>query len=237
MPARSVRDAQNEGRANRILAALPSSAYRRMSGKLEPVSLELGQVLSQPGAATSHVYFPSNSLISLIAVAAGGKPIEVGMIGRQGMCGVSLALGVTSSPARALVQGAGQAMRMSARAFVAELKHNEALRRGAARYANTSMVTAMQIAACNNAHAIGERLARWILMTSDYLGLNTFYLTHGFLAQMLGVRRPGVTAAASALQKEGLVRYRRGMLTILNRGGLRAVSCGCYDSIRQLAPA
>jgi CRP-like cAMP-binding protein len=202
--------------------------------ELELVPLELGQVLCEPWAVTSHVYFPNDSLVSLIAVAAGGKGLEVGMVGRQGMFGVSLVLGASKSPTRALVQGAGTAMRLSAERFSAELKRNKALHVAASRYANVSMATAMQVAACNNAHAVDERCARWLLMTSDYLSANSFALTQAFLAQMLGVRRTGVSEAAARLQKRGLVSYRRGKLTIVNRAGLVAASCGCYATIRNL---
>lgn len=205
-----------------------------MLGKLEPVSLTLGQVLCEPWAETSHVYFPNDSLVSLVAVAAGGKALEVGMVGREGMFGVSLALGVSKSPARALVQGAGTAMRMSARMFRTELKRNRWLHREASRFANVAMATAMQVAACNNAHLLEARLARWLLMTSDCLSMNTFFITQGFLAHMLGVRRTGVSEAAVGLQKRGLVIYKRGRMTILNRPGLRAASCGCYETIRKL---
>jgi len=202
--------------------------------KLESVSLELGQVLCEPWADTSYVYFPNDSLVSLIAVAAGGKGLEVGMVGRQGMFGVSLVLGAARSPTRALVQGAGTAMRMSAPRFAAELKRSPSLHRAASRYANVSMATAMQIAACNNAHVVDERCARWLLMTSDYLSTNAFFLTQDFLAQMLGVRRTGVSEAAASLQRRGLVSYRRGRMTIVNRSGLIAAACGCYETIRGL---
>lgn len=201
---------------------------------LERVSLALGEILCEPGTHISHVYFPNDSLISLIAVAAGGKALEVGMAGHQGMFGVSLALGARRSTARALVQGPGMAMRMSAAKFVAELKRNAPLQRETARYAHASMTTAMLIAACNNAHVVEERCARWLLMTSDYLLASTFLLTHEFLAHMLGVRRSGVSEAAGNLQKRGLVSFRRGKMTILDRPGLVAASCGCYETIRGL---
>jgi CRP-like cAMP-binding protein len=219
---------------NLLLAALPEKVYRRMLGKLETVRLTLGEILCEPWAETSHVYFPNDSLVSLVAVAAGGKALEVGMVGYQGMFGVSLALGVSKSPARALVQGAGTAMRMSARTFRMELKRNRWLHQEASRSASAAMATAMQVAACNNAHLLNARLARWLLMTSDCLAMSSFFLTQGFLAQMLGVRRTGVSEAAAALQKRGLVAYKRGKMTILNRPALVAASCGCYETIRKL---
>lgn len=202
--------------------------------KLEPVSLELSKVLCEPWADTTHVYFPTDSLISLIAVPAGGKGVEVGMVGRNGMLGVSLALGAGKSPTRALVQGAGSALRMRAAPFAEELKRNPPLLRAISKYANVSMATAMQIAACNNAHGVGERCARWLLMTSDHLGASTFFMTQEFLAHMLGVRRSGVSEAATTLHKRGLVSYRRGKMSILNRAALIAAACGCYTTIRNL---
>ena len=218
---------------NGLLAALSRKAYTGLG--LEKIQLELGQILCEPLDVESHVYFPNDSLISLVAVAAGGKPLEVGMVGREGMLGVSAALGAGRSPARALVQGAGTAMRMTARAFRAELGRNARLRSAAARYADVSMGTAMMIAACNNAHALDKRCARWLLMLGDALSRPTFYLTQQFLADMLGVRRAGVNDAASGLQRRGLIAYRRGTMTIRDRAGLTAASCGCYANIRALS--
>lgn len=203
--------------------------------KLELVSLEVGQVLCEPRAAMSHVYFPNTSLVSLIAVAAGGKGLEVGMIGRGGLFGIPLLLGEATSPARALVQGTGTAMRLSAARFSAELRRSAPLHRAASRYASASIAVALQIAACNNAHVVDERCARWLLMTSDNLGTNAFFLTQALLSQMVGVRRSGVSEAAARLQKRGLVSYRRGKIAILDRAGLAEASCGCYQIIRNLA--
>jgi CRP-like cAMP-binding protein len=204
-----------------------------MHSKLEPVVLKLGEVLCEPDADTTHVYFPNDSLISLLAVA-GGKPLEVGMVGREGMTGFSLALGVRKSPARALVQGSGTAMRMSAASFRSEMKRNRWLLESVWRCAHASMATAMQVAACNNAHVLIQRFARWLLMTGDCVGVDTFFLTQEFLAQMLGVRRTGVTEAAGALQGRGLINYRRGAITILKRAELVTVACDCYARIRSL---
>jgi len=210
-----------------------AKALQSMRGKLESVALKQGEILCEADADTAYVYFPNGSLISLLAIA-GGKPLEVRMIGREGMLGFSLALGVAKSPARALVQGSGSAMRMSAAAFRSELKRDRWLRQSAARSAHASMATAMQLAACNNAHVLVERCARWLLMTGDCVGTDAFFLTQGFLAQMLGVRRTGVTEAATALQARGLITYRRGAIVIVKRDELAAVSCGCYARIRDL---
>ena len=214
------------------MATLTARAHGRL--KLEEVSLELGEVLCEPWTEATHVYFPTGSLVSLIAVAAGGKGMEVGMVGRAGMFGVSLALGGAKSPTRALVQAAGPALRMRVAPFRAELGRNLPLQRAAYRYAYVAMATAMQIAACNNAHVVDERLARWLLMTSDQLSSNAFFLTQEFLAQMLGVRRTGVSEAGTRLQKRGLLSYRRGKVLIVDRPALIAAACGCYATIRDL---
>lgn len=201
---------------------------------LEPVELALGQILSEPYVESAWVYFPGNSLVSLIAVAAGGKGLEVGMVGYEGMCGAQMVAGAAASPARALVQGAGSALRMGVRGFRAELKRNKVLHGRAMQTAFVTMATSMQVAACNNAHALEPRLARWLLTTSDCLAADSFYLTQKFLADMVGVRRTGVSPAAAGLQKRGLVQYSRGLLTIVDRQGLHAAACGCYDIIRKL---
>jgi CRP-like cAMP-binding protein len=202
--------------------------------KLEAVPITVGDVLSEPWVETTHVYFPNSGLVSLVAVADGANALEVGLIGRRGMVGVSLALGVSRSPARALVQSGGIALRMSAGAFRAELKRNKLLQREVWRYAHTAMATSMQIAVCNNAHLLSARFARWLLMTSDCLSANTFFQTQEFLALMLGVRRGGISGVAGNLQRRKLITYRRGTIAILDRAGLRDAACGCYETIRKL---
>jgi CRP-like cAMP-binding protein len=202
--------------------------------KLEAVPITVGDVLFEPWVKTTHVYFPTSGLVSLVAVADGGNALEVGLIGRRGMVGVSLALGVSQSPARALVQSGGIALRMGADAFRAELKRNKLLRNEVSRYANTAMATSMQIAVCNNAHLLSARLARWLLMTSDCLSANTFFQTQEFLALMLGVRRGGISGVAGNLQRRKLITYRRGSIAILDRAGLRDAACSCYETIRKL---
>lgn len=204
-----------------------------MASGLEPVELRFGQVLHTPGRAPSHVYFPDGSLVSLIA-AAGGSQLEVGLVGKEGMVGVALALGQAASPVRALVQGAGSAMRMSARRFSRELGRDRELKRAIDRCIHVALATAMQIAACNNRHLLPARLARWLLMVRDRVGRDEFRMTQEFLAVMLGVRRAGVSVAAAALQRRRLIRYTRGTVTIVDARGLRAAACGCYAVIRKL---
>jgi len=201
---------------------------------LTSVDLPLGQVLYRPGMTSRHVYFPDNCMVSLVAVADRSSALEVGLVGREGMVGIPLALGIPTSPVRALVQGAGSALRMTAARFGRELKRNPPLQRALHRCAYIAMATAMQTAVCNKAHALEARLARWLLMAGDRAASDTFQCTQESIALMIGVRRAGVTTAAGGLRRRKLIRYRRGAMQILNRPGLLAVSCSCYRVIRSL---
>ena len=205
-----------------------------MSRALEPVQLEFGQVLSEAGDALRHVYFPLDSVVSLLAEVDEGDVLEVGLVGREGLTGMPLALGMPTSPVLELVQGTGSALRMPAKAFLAELGRTPKLRRLVDRCVFIAMATAMQIAACNKAHRLEARLARWLLMVRDRLGSNDSQLTQDFLAKMLGVRRAGVTEAATVLQKRGLIAYTRGRIRILDAEGLGALACSCYAVIQEL---
>ena len=225
--------AANVHRENHLLAALAPNRYRQLERGLEKVELRFGEILHQPGRSPRYVYFPTDSLISLI-VADGGSALEVGLVGKESMVGIPLALGQSASPVRALVQGEGSAMRMSAARFTSELARNGGLKREIERCTYVAMTTAMQIAYCNNRHVLASRLARWLLMVRDRLGRDEFRMTQEFLAVMLGVRRAGVTVAAGALQRRGLIRYSRGKVMILRSDALRAAACSCYDAIRKL---
>ena len=194
-------------------------------------------MLYRSGAPTRHVYFPTEGMVSLLAVADRGSGLEVGLIGTEGMVGVALALGVSKSPVKALVQGAGSAMRVSAARFSKELEHNRPLRREVDRCAYVAMATAMQVAVCNKEHLLEARLARWLLMTRDRVAADRFRFTQEFIALMLGVRRAGVNGAAAELQRRGMIRYSRGMMQILDRERLLARSCSCYQVIRKLENA
>lgn len=205
-----------------------------MLGKLERVPFDLGKVLYEAGTSPRHVYFPNDSMVSLIGMTQERNPLEVGLVGREGMVGCNVALGVALSPTGALVQGAGSAMRMSAAHFFREFQRNASLRREVLRSAGVQMATAMQIAACNNAHMLQPRLARWLLMTRDRLATNRFAMTQEFLAQMLGTRRSTVNAGAGALQRAGLITYSRGTIVIGDQERLRAAACSCYEGIRRL---
>jgi CRP-like cAMP-binding protein len=215
--------------ANRLLAALPAKDRKALIAHCDQVELRFGQVLDEPGQPIGHVYFPIDSFVSLVTRAAGEASLEVGLVGDEGMHGVSLMLGIDASPLHALVQGAGPAYRMSARAFRRECAARPAFQRALNRYLYVLMSQLAQSAACTRYHMIEARLARWLLMTHDRAHAETFSVTHEFLAWMLGVRRVGVTGAASALQRRQLIGYRRGVVTVLNRRGLEGASCPCYQ--------
>jgi CRP-like cAMP-binding protein len=214
---------------NRILATLPAKDRNALTARCDEVKLTFGQILDEPGQRIAHVYFPIDSYISLVTKPSGEASLEVGLVGDEGMHGVTLVLGVDVSPLQALVQGAGPALRLGASAFRRECAARPALRRALDRYLYVLMNQLAQSAACTRFHLIESRLARWLLMTQDRAHADTFSVTHEFLAWMLGVRRVGVTGAASALQRQHLISYKRGLVTVLNRPGLEAASCPCYQ--------
>lgn len=217
---------------NRLLEALPGADRRRVLASGETIDLALGDLLYTPGDRLTHAYFPLGGVISLIQPIDVGDSIEVGLVGAEGMFGTPLALGVDASPVRAVVQGAGPALRIDAAALGRELQRSAALQRELDRYIYVRMSQLSQTAACTRFHVVEARLARWLLMTQDRQRSASFHITHEFLAFMLGVRRVGVTKAASALQTRRLIRYSRGDITVLDRRGLQAASCGCYRADR-----
>ena len=213
---------------NHLIERLPRQERKRLLALCEPVQLRLAEVLCEPEKPTRHVYFPIEGFISLVAQADGQPALEVGMVGREGMLGAHLALGVVTAPLHALVQGGGAAWRIATPAFRAELARSAPLQRGLNRYLYVLMEQLAASAACLRFHQIGPRLARWLLMSQDRAHADHFHVTHEFLSYMLGVRRVGITAAAGTLQRTGLIEYRRGELTVLDRCGLEAAACGCY---------
>lgn len=218
--------------ANSLLAVLPRKAYELLLPHLEQVTLDFGDVLYRPGEAFQHVYFPVDCLVSLLTEVEGHLALEVGMVGREGMLGIPLALGVRESPVRALVQGAGTALRMEAARFRRELRHNLPLQRAVLRYTHDLMVQVTQTAACNRFHDVEARLARWLLMTRDRIRSNDFRLTQDMLSRMLGVLRVAVTTAAGTLQERRLIRYSRGKIAILDGIALEAAACVCYQIVK-----
>jgi CRP-like cAMP-binding protein len=217
---------------NRLLASLPEAEYRRLLPRLEQVTLRFGEILYEPGETIEHVYFPSLSLVSLLTLVDERLALEVGLVGCEGAVGVPVALGFSVSPVRALVQGAGVAMRIRSAQFLREMRQNPHFQRAFLRYTHALMTQVAQTAACNRFHLVEARLARWLLMTRDRVQSNEIHLTQAFLSHMLGVRRVGVTKAAGALQRRGLLEYSRGYIRIVDPHGLEATACSCYQATR-----
>lgn len=217
-----------DGPPNRLLASLPEKDRRRLLADCATVELTFGEIICEAGDRIDHVYFPLDSFISQIAPINGHAGLEVGMVGNEGMLGIALMLGVNISPLHALVQGSGRALRLDAALFRREVRDCPSLERELQLYNYVLMSQFAQNAVCTRFHVVEARLARWLLMTEDRMHGGTIHLTHDFLGHMLGVRRVGVTKAATALQKRALIRYNRGEITILDRAGLEAASCDCY---------
>ena len=217
---------------NRLLATLPKKEYERLLPGLKRIPLNFGEVLYEPGDTIKHVYFPNDSIVSLLSAMPERSTLEVGMVGNEGFAGLPIFMGVNVSQTRALVQGAGSAMRMTSAAARHEANHLGALHRLLHRYSHSRLIQVSQSVSCNRFHSVDARLARWLLMTSDRLGLNQFRLTQEFMSNMLGVRREGVNKAAGTLQTAKLIRYSRAMITILDRRRLEANACECYAIIK-----
>lgn len=220
--------------ANNLLAALPRKDYQLLLAHLEPINLTFGEIIYLPGEPIRHVYFPTDSLVTLLTLVEGHHALEVGLVGREGMLGIPLALGVSDSPVRALVQGSGMALRMTSTHFSNEFQRSVLLQQEVYRYTYELMVQITQTAACNRFHRVEARLARWLLMTRDRVQSNQFYLTQDILANMLGVRRVGVTNAAGALRQRKLISYSRGEICILDGDGLEAAACQCYQIVKDM---
>jgi CRP-like cAMP-binding protein len=220
--------------SNRLLAALPRKHYQRLLGGFEPVTLTYGEVLYEPGDPVRHVYFPNDALVSLLTTVGSHQALETGLVGREGVVGISAALGVEAASVRAVVQVTGTALRMNAVRFRKAFRKSLPLQDGLYRFIHAKLAQARQTAACNRFHVVEARLARWLLMTRDRMRGNRFFLTQEFLADMLGVRRVGVSTAACALHKKKLIEYSRGKIRILDRKGLEAASCSCYKFVKGL---
>lgn len=218
---------------NRILSALPSKDREHLLRYCEPINLLYAEVIYLAGEPIPHVYFPTESFISLLTPNIGNKGLEVGLIGNEGMLGITLALNIDVAPFQALVQGTGAALRITASSFIRELKQSQALQQELNRYLYISMSQIAQTAICTRHHQVESRLARRLLMAHDRAHADDFYITHLYLAYILGVRRCGITKAATTLQQKNLISYRRGNIRILNRAGLEAAACSCYQTEKE----
>jgi CRP-like cAMP-binding protein len=225
-------DSARFAKGNQLLAALPRALRSRLIARFEAVELQSEEVLCTAGQRMRHVYFPTSSFISMILPVAGHPGIEVGLVGNEGMLGISLMLGIEAAPTNALVQGAGATWRMEAATFLNEIKRSAPLRQLLNRYLYVTLIQLAQNTACTRFHLVDPRLARWLLMTRDRAQTDEFYITHAFLSYMLGVRRAGITRAALSLRKRNLIRYSRGVLTVVDGVGLEAVACSCYTTLK-----
>jgi CRP-like cAMP-binding protein len=220
--------------SNSVLRTLSPKENQRLLAHSEQVNLTYGDVLCEAGKPLRYIYFINSGLVSLLTTVGGHASVEVGLVGWEGVAGLPLFLGVGISPVRMLVQGSGTATRMKAASFRDELKRNPVLQRALNQYLYAFMAQVAQTAACNRHHLLVKRLARWLLLTHDRAESNVFHLTQEFLAHMIGVRRVGVSGAASLLQNKKLISYRRGNITILNRKGLERAACRCYRDVNTI---
>lgn len=216
---------------NRLLDALPRAVFRAQKDALDPVELKFKQVLHRPDAAIDYIYFPTRGVLSLVNEPDPGNIAEVATIGREGFCGFPVLLNADTMPSRTIVQVPGEGYRMKAAAFQKMVDGSRPSRDLMLRYTMTLVTQIAQITSCNRLHEVQQRCARWLLQTHDRVDSDTFTLTHEFLGQMLGVHRPSVSIAAGMLQKEGLIDYSRGMITIRDRKRLEQASCSCYGFI------
>ena len=220
-------------RQNRLLAALPDKNYLRLLPKLERFELKFAENIYETGDVIEHVYFLETGIISLLSAVEGRSLLEVGIVGSEGFIGLPVFLGVKISNNRALVQGAGYALRMKTADFLEECDRDSALTKILQSFTHSLFVQISQSAACNRFHSIESRLARWLLMTGDRMKSDEFQITQDFLSNMLGVRREAVNKAAKNFQQQNLIVYNRGNLTILDRANLESNACACYEIIRK----
>jgi CRP-like cAMP-binding protein len=228
MPARKHNPLENE-----LLAALPGAEWKRVRPSLELVAMPLGDVLYESGSQLNYVYFPTTAIVSLLYVMEDGASAEIAVVGREGIVGVSLFMGGETTPSRGIVQSAGHAYRLKGQELKQEFTRATSLQNLLLRYTQALLTQMAQTAVCNRHHTLDQQLCRWLLLSFDRLPSTELAMTQELIANMLGVRREGVTQAAGQLQKAGLIRYNRGHITLLDRGGLEARACECYDVVRR----
>jgi CRP-like cAMP-binding protein len=220
-------------RRNQLLAALPEAEWIRWAPNLEQVEMPLGMVLSEPGITLSHVYFPTTAIVSILYVMENGASAEIAVAGYEGIVGISLFMGGESTPSRAVVQSGGIAFRMRARFLKDEFDHRAPVLHLLLRYTQALITQMSQTAVCNRHHSIDQQLCRWLLLSIDRLSNDELVMTQELIANMLGVRREGVTEAANKLQSAGVIRYSRGRITVLDRPGLERMTCECYAVVKR----
>ncbi len=222
-----------ESQQNQLLAALPAAERERWLPQLEMVQMPLGLVLYEPGATLAHVYFPTTAIVSLLYVMENGASAEIAVVGNEGIVGISLFMGGESTPSRAVVQSAGMGFRLKAQVMKNEFNRAGPVLHLLLRYTQALITQMAQTAVCNRHHSLDQQLCRWLLLSLDRLRDNELVMTQELIANMLGVRREGVTEAALALQTKGLIRYARGRITVLDRDGLEKRTCECYAVVKK----
>jgi CRP-like cAMP-binding protein len=230
--SRAETDASHTPHQNHLLDALPSDDFTRLSLHLELISMKLGDVLYEPGVKLRHVYFPTTSIVSLLYVMEDGASAEIAIVGNEGILGISLFMGGDTTPSRAVVQSAGHAYRLKSELMKSEFERFGSTMHLLLRYTQALITQMAQTAVCNRHHSIDQQLCRWLLLSLDRLASNELTMTQELIANMLGVRREGVTEAAGKLQNAGLIRYTRGHIEVLDRGGIEARSCECYQVVK-----
>lgn len=237
LPARSAKEGRTHGstdpRLNRQLANVPASDLQHWLPSLEPVELALGEVLYESGSRLTHVYFPTSAIVSLLYVMEDGASAEIAVVGFEGIVGISLFMGGESTPSRAVVQSAGHGLRLSAALLMEEFNRAGPVLHLLLRYTQALITQMAQTAVCNRHHSLDQQLCRWLLLSLDRLTSDDLVMTQELIANMLGVRREGVTEAAGALQRDGLIQYRRGHIKVLDRAGLEKRSCECYAVVKK----
>ena len=226
-------ETENDPRSNQLLAALPAAELQRWSPHLEPVDLTLGQVLSESGSTMAHVYFPTTAIVSLLYVMENGASAEIAVVGKEGIVGVSLFMGGESTLSRAVVQSAGHGVRLKARFMKEEFDRAGPVMHLLLRYTQALITQMAQTAVCNRHHTLDQQLCRWLLLSLDRLQCSDLIMTQELIANMLGVRREGVTEGALKLQKAGLIRYGRGRISVRDRAGLEKRTCECYAVVKK----
>jgi len=229
MPATPHTD---DARMNHLLAALPADEFARLKPDLERVSLELGEVIYESGEQLEYIYFPTTAIISLLYIMENGSTAEIGMAGNDGLVGIALYMGGSTTPSRAVVQSAGNAFRLRSKVLRSTFGLGGVFQKILLRYTQSLVTQISQTAVCNRLHSVEQQLCRWLLIYHDLLQTNKIVMTHELIAHMLGVRREGVSIAAGHLQKKGLIKYVRGTITMLDQEGLEKAVCECYQVVK-----